>query len=650
MDPIFDNEEEEEGDGFDNLVMDPLFDNEEEEEGDGFDNLAMDPLFDNEEEEEGEEEEDDEDDEEYVPDVPSSRVFHGRRNPTSDEVILILDDEQQNSVEDDRNKRRRTEGVEASSSSIPIGSLDGSQENDWNRTEVDGLICPICMDAWTDDGDHHVCCLPCGHIYGMSCIKKWLKQRRNSGKCPQCNMECSMKDVRKLYASRVVAVDEESHKRIRSLETQCASLESKDGDWCKKEAGWKKREAALLLDVKNLKEKNIYLEQLVLDMQSRQSGLMDATGNSQWRYESEQNYNPMSHGKGSFCNFLFQKAFQLEGARIFDMDTYNQIVLIAHKPKAIGDVHLLSKLSLISPFEMQDIVLPSSTNGVRDLHISPFDNTQALYASFGKKLSVLSFVSGTPVLNYNLQLPAWSCSWDRNSTHYIYAGLQNGSVLVFDTRQTAGPLKYLDGLTSNPVHSLQSLSQTSSLPSGARSILSASAIGPCQWNTDSEERFVVPEPYDPDAYDQGVCISLAYCPSSDDIVVTYRPKFNTMVDAPNSQFWPTPYVTGQGVQGSHVLLKRTGCNNYQKMGSSNANVSDIRLPKCVVIDTQDQNRLFVSGDEATCNLVLQELPSFRTIQQFKMPAHVRDIRYSPSHGMLGCLTGNSLQLFRTNLK
>lgn len=124
-----------------------------------FDNLVMDEFFDDEEEEEeDEDEEEEEDDEEYVPDVPSSRVSHGRRNPTSDEVIVVLDDERQNSVEDDRNKRRRTEGVEASASSIPVESADGSQENDWNRTEVDGLTCPICMDAWTDDGDHHVWC------------------------------------------------------------------------------------------------------------------------------------------------------------------------------------------------------------------------------------------------------------------------------------------------------------------------------------------------------------------------------------------------------------------------------------------------------------------------------------------------------------
>lgn len=154
----------------------------------------------------------------------------------------------------------------------------------------------------------------------------------------------------------------------------------------------------------------------------------------------------------------------------------------------------------------------------------------------------------------------------------------------------------------------------------------------------------------PETDNQGVCISLAYCPSSDDIVVSYRPKFNTLMDAPLSQPSPTPYhAVGQGVQGCHVLLKRTGSHNFEKMGSSYANVSKIRLPKCVIIDIDNQNRLFASGDEVTGDLVLQELPSFRVIQQFKMPAQARDIRYSPSHGILGCLSENSLQLFRTNL-
>ncbi|KAK7337110.1 hypothetical protein VNO77_17669 [Canavalia gladiata] len=597
------------------------------------------------EEDEDEDEEEDEEDEDYVPVAPSppsaSRV--APRSPTSNEVIVIPDGSQ-NCAEEEGNKRRRTEGGEASCS-FAIGSTDGSQGNEWNRTDTDGLVCPICMDVWTNNGEHHICCLPCGHIYGMSCIKRWLQQRKNSGKCPQCNRKCSLKDVRKLYASRVVAVDEESQKRICSLEAKCAVLESKDSDWSKKEAGWQKREAALRLQIQKFTERNSCLEQLLLDMQSRQSNLQNGSVNSQWRCESGNNFGPKYNGKGSFCNFEMQKVFHLDSARIFDMDLSNQILLIAQKPKAIGGMHRLTKMSLISPFEMQDILLPSTTNGVKDLHISPSNGSLALYASAGKKLSVLSLDSGNLVINYDLQVPAWSCSWDLNSSNYIYAGLQNGSLLVFDMRRTAGPMKSLVGLTSNPVHTVQSLSQISDLPSGLKTILSASAIGLCQWNVDSEERpLMVPE-----TDNQGVCISFAYCASSDDIVVSYRPKFDMSMDVPLSQPSPSPYITGQAVQGSHVLFNRMGSHCFQKVGSSYANVSKIRLPKCVIIDIENQSKLFASGDEVTSDLVLHELPSFRVLQQFKMPAQARDLRYSPSHRILGCLSENTLQLFHGKL-
>ena len=58
-------------------------------------------------------------------------------------------------VEEEEDKRRRTEGGEASSSN-GVGSLEISQGNEWNRNEIDGLFCPICMEAWTNYGDHHI--------------------------------------------------------------------------------------------------------------------------------------------------------------------------------------------------------------------------------------------------------------------------------------------------------------------------------------------------------------------------------------------------------------------------------------------------------------------------------------------------------------
>ncbi|RZB46756.1 Exocyst complex component SEC10b [Glycine soja] len=129
----------------------------------------------------------------------------------------------------------------------------------------------------------------------------------------------------------------------------------------------------------------------------------------------------------------------------------------------------------MSPFEMQDILLPSGTNGVKDLHISASHSSSlALFASLGKKLSVLSLDSGNLVVNYDLQIgiaclmeaclwgfyggwifelqwgplmvifhhgdaaedkgeevPAWSCSWDLNNSHYIYGGLQVNTLVWY---------------------------------------------------------------------------------------------------------------------------------------------------------------------------------------------------------------------------
>ncbi|PWA61623.1 RNA-directed DNA polymerase, eukaryota [Artemisia annua] len=80
----------------------------------------------------------------------------------------------------------------------------GGGNDDKNKIDV----CPICYEPWTCDGRHRTCCLPCGHIYGLSCIKKWLELAQGSGKCPQCKRACTLNDVRVLYATRLCAADE----------------------------------------------------------------------------------------------------------------------------------------------------------------------------------------------------------------------------------------------------------------------------------------------------------------------------------------------------------------------------------------------------------------------------------------------------------
>ncbi|XP_062570636.1 E3 ubiquitin-protein ligase RFWD3-like, partial [Saccostrea cucullata] len=74
------------------------------------------------------------------------------------------------------------------------GGATGGPEDD---TE-DGNCCPICFEEWSTSGSHRLASLKCGHLFGQSCIEKWLKGQ--GGKCPQCNCKAKRQDIRVLYA------------------------------------------------------------------------------------------------------------------------------------------------------------------------------------------------------------------------------------------------------------------------------------------------------------------------------------------------------------------------------------------------------------------------------------------------------------------
>ncbi|KAI5319263.1 hypothetical protein L3X38_038971 [Prunus dulcis] len=617
---------------------------------------------DGEDEDDEDEEEEEEEDEDlidtdyavYIASLQHSGVSHNGAGNSRETVAS-------NGAEEWGRKRRRA-GEGKTASCDGIGSAESSQGSHWTRNEIDGLFCPICLEAWTNDGDHHICCLPCGHIYGMSCIRKWLQQRKNSGKCPQCNKKCALKDVRKLFASRIVSVDEESQKMIRSLEAKCDSLEKKGAGWCKKEAQWRKLEAELQLKVQKLTERTTYLEHLLGDTHSRTSGQVNAHGAVEGRFASANtildeksygwNFDSKLCGQAYSCNFILEKELQVDGARLFDVDASNQIVLISRRLAGIGGTQALTKLSLIPPYDRDDILLPRSIKVIRDLRICPTNSDLALFACLGKKLSVLSMESNNVILAYDLPAAAWTCSWDLNDSNYVYAGLQNGSLLVFDLRRTAGPVATIKGLTNNPIHTVHSLPNNSALPSGARTVLSASSIGLCLWNVDNAEEgpILVPQ-----TENQGVCISLAYCPSSDNIVASYRPKVEMSDETIFSQppLTPSRGGIGQGTVGSLVLLKRAGSSNcFKRLGSACTNVCDIGLPKSAIIDLGNHRTLFASEDKLSSKVVLEELPSFTTFQSLKLHKDpVRDLKYTPAlkKGLLSCLSGDVLQLFSTRL-
>nr|GEX77855.1 E3 ubiquitin-protein ligase RFWD3-like [Tanacetum cinerariifolium] len=98
--------------------------------------------------------------------------------------------------------------------------------NELNEVRFDGCSCSICYEACTSGGKHQICCLPCGHVYGLSCIQKWLPLHQDSNKCPQCKRSCTLQDVRLLYVTSQPTDDHETS--LKALKLRVSTPEQRD--------------------------------------------------------------------------------------------------------------------------------------------------------------------------------------------------------------------------------------------------------------------------------------------------------------------------------------------------------------------------------------------------------------------------------------
>ncbi|XP_010716209.1 E3 ubiquitin-protein ligase RFWD3-like isoform X2 [Meleagris gallopavo] len=88
---------------------------------------------------------------------------------------------------------------------IPAAALEEEEEGD---------TCAICFEPWTNAGEHRLSALRCGHLFGYTCIDRWLKGQ--AGKCPQCNKKAKRSDIVVLYARTLKALDTSEQERVKS--------------------------------------------------------------------------------------------------------------------------------------------------------------------------------------------------------------------------------------------------------------------------------------------------------------------------------------------------------------------------------------------------------------------------------------------------
>ena len=81
-------------------------------------------------------------------------------------------------------------------------SIKCGSKNCFSHHSFNGIIpqvCPVCFDAWSNSGSHRVVSLKCGHLFGQSCIERWVHSGGKGARCPQCNEAAQKKDIRPIY-------------------------------------------------------------------------------------------------------------------------------------------------------------------------------------------------------------------------------------------------------------------------------------------------------------------------------------------------------------------------------------------------------------------------------------------------------------------
>ncbi|XP_014025414.2 E3 ubiquitin-protein ligase RFWD3 [Salmo salar] len=376
--------------------------------------------------------------------------------------------------------------------------------------EGDGETCSICFEPWTTSGEHRLATLRCGHLFGYTCIDRWVKGQGQGAKCPQCNKKAKRSDIVLLYARKLRALDNtEQEDMKRSLEQEQSMRRNAE-----LESAQCRLQLQVMTDECGKLRKQIQeLKTLMVQPGCRPSKNSGASlsGLSQ-RQDSTQG-----------GHYVFSKAVlvsQAGGCRVL---SYCEPLscLLASQPSphtTLVPGYGVKKVSTVNLKACQYV--PIHVKQIRGLAFNRQADSLLLSAALDNTIKLTSLMTNTVVQTYNTGKPVWSCCWCLDNNNYVYAGLSNGSVLVYDTRDTSTHVQELQPLRSRcPVASLSYVPRASSSSFPCGGLIAGSLEGGCFWEQLDGTTYrphILP-------LETGGCTDIQVEPESRHCLVTYRP-------------------------------------------------------------------------------------------------------------------------------
>ncbi|AWP07956.1 putative E3 ubiquitin-protein ligase RFWD3 [Scophthalmus maximus] len=498
--------------------------------------------------------------------------------------------------------------------------------------ENDGDTCTICFEAWTAAGEHRLSTLRCGHLFGFTCIQRWLKAQGQAAKCPQCNKKAKRSDIVLLYASKLKALDNSEQESLKRSLEQEQSLRRK--------AELESAQYKLKLQV--VTNKYGQVEQELQELRS----LMAQAGRSSVPSSSSSSGSATHLGLTQWADgsrtaqYSFSKAVlvsQAGGCRILSYCEPLSCLLASQpspQPTLVPGCGV-KKVSVVNMKASQYV--PIHSKQIRGLSFNRQNDSLLLSAALDNTIKLTSLLTNTVVQTYNAGKPVWSCCWCLDNSNYVYAGLSNGSVLVYDTRDTSTHIQELQPLRSRcPVASLCYVPRaaSSSFPCGG--LIAGSLEGGCFWEQVSENTYrphVLP-------LETAGCTDIQVETESRHCLVTYRPgRSNPSLRCVLMALNRTP-------QQDSSQLPSCSCSPVQTFSAGSS--CKLLTKNAVFKSPGGGGTLVCAGDEATNSTMVWDAGSGSLLQ--KLPADMPVLDISPfavnGENFLASLTEKMLKLYR----
>ncbi|NXI54929.1 RFWD3 ligase, partial [Chloroceryle aenea] len=501
--------------------------------------------------------------------------------------------ESQESEEAEFRQKQRTP-LKKTETSVPAVLLD----------EEEGDTCAICFEQWTNAGDHRLSALRCGHLFGYTCIERWLKGQ--AGKCPQCNKKAKRSDIVILYARTLKALDTSEQERMKS------SLEKEQ--MLRRQAELESAQSRLQLQV--LTDECSKLRKQVQELKA-----LVAQHNVS---ASQQPGTSRPHLPGSLPSSQSQRKYHLEKVFVVSQtgncrvmaycDSLSCLVVSQPSPQSTFIPGCGVKMMSVANLKSSQYI-PIHSKQIRGLAFGSRADGLLLSAALDNTLKLTSLATNTVVQTYNTGRPVWSCCWCLDDTNYIYAGLVNGSIMIYDLRDTNSHVQELVPQKSRcPMVSLSYLPRmaSASLPYGG--ILAGTLEGACFWEHKAGNSYRPHHlPLEP-----GGCIDIQTEISTRHCLATYRPsKNNPCVRCVMMELTCSPLTeASEDVVCSSNPIQTFSAGPTCKLLTKNA----------IFQSPEEDGSVFVcAGDEASNSALLWDAGSGSLLQKLQADLPVLDI-------------------------